>query len=292
MVEPLEPTKPEKQSTYVVQDRNSEKELQRLVVQDRMITAGMGGVLPEFPDPTIFHRVLDVGCGTGGWSIEAARQYPEMSLVGIDISRRMVEYACTQAQEAQVADRVEFRVMDALQAIEFPDNSFDLVNLRLALSYVRKFEWRKIIEEMVQVVCPGGIVRIVETNYSIQSSSVALTRLQEMIVCAFYQSMHLFEPEPDGLIRHLPDLLAMHGYGCEQIQTKVYTFNVHAGTPEGQAYYEDMRLAMQTVRPFLQKCGCLSPDYDAVYKQACEEMQQPDFYASWDMVTVWGKKPE
>lgn len=62
MAEPMDQPKPEKQSTYVVQDRSSEKELLRLTVQDHMVTAGMGGVLPELPDPTIFHHVLDVGC--------------------------------------------------------------------------------------------------------------------------------------------------------------------------------------------------------------------------------------
>ncbi len=53
-------------STYFVQDRSNEDELTRLILQDQMVTAGMGGVLPEQPDPTIFKRVLDVGCGTGG----------------------------------------------------------------------------------------------------------------------------------------------------------------------------------------------------------------------------------
>ena len=59
-------------NTYFVQDRSNEDEFARLRVLDRMLTTGMGGVLPEQPDPTRFKRVLDVGCGAGGWLIETA----------------------------------------------------------------------------------------------------------------------------------------------------------------------------------------------------------------------------
>jgi tRNA G46 methylase TrmB len=75
------PPRRENPNTYFVQDRSSEEEAHRLQVQDRMTTAGMGGVLPEQTDPTIFRRVLDVGCGTGWWLIEAAKTYPSMSLL-------------------------------------------------------------------------------------------------------------------------------------------------------------------------------------------------------------------
>src|SRR6266566_1805479 len=122
-------------STYVVQDRSNEEELTRLQLQDQMITAGMGGVLPEQPDPAIFQRVLDVGCGTGGWLIEAARAYPSMSLlVGVDVSSRMLEYARAQAEARQASDRVQFRAMDALRMLEFPADFFDLVNQRIGAS--------------------------------------------------------------------------------------------------------------------------------------------------------------
>src|SRR5690242_11234173 len=117
----------ENPSTYFVQDRKDKRELTRLMIQDRLMTAMMGGVLPEQPDPTIFHRVLDVACGTGGWVIEAAQTYPEVSLVGIDISQRMIKYARTQAEACQIHDRIEFRVMDALGPLDFPTASFDLV---------------------------------------------------------------------------------------------------------------------------------------------------------------------
>lgn len=59
----------EQPGTYFVQDRSDKKELIRLHIQDQLVTASTGGVLPEQPDPTIFERVLDVGCGIGSWLI-------------------------------------------------------------------------------------------------------------------------------------------------------------------------------------------------------------------------------
>src|SRR5215813_4845211 len=101
-------------NTYFVYDHHNKDELRRLTIQDQMITEVMGGLLSEQTDPSVFHSVLDIGCGSGVWMIEAAKQYPEMYLTGIDISHRMVEYACQQARANKVNDQVEFRIMDAL----------------------------------------------------------------------------------------------------------------------------------------------------------------------------------
>jgi hypothetical protein len=43
----------------ILQPRKNQTELARLVIQDQMITAGMGGVLSEQADPGVFRRVLD-----------------------------------------------------------------------------------------------------------------------------------------------------------------------------------------------------------------------------------------
>src|SRR5260221_7619623 len=126
------PTDPRRQypSTYFA-DRSNQDEMTRLIVQDRLVTAAMGGVLPEQPDPTNFPRMLDVGCGTGGWLIEAAKTYPTMTRpVGVDVNTRMIQYAREQAKIAQVDDRVDFQVMDALLILEFPKDYFDLTNMR------------------------------------------------------------------------------------------------------------------------------------------------------------------
>ncbi|HET7121453.1 MAG TPA: cyclopropane-fatty-acyl-phospholipid synthase family protein [Solirubrobacterales bacterium] len=56
-------------------------------------------------------RVLDVGCGWGGFPLWAATKYGA-SVVGITLSPPQAEKARQRAEEAGVADRVEIRVMD------------------------------------------------------------------------------------------------------------------------------------------------------------------------------------
>ncbi|GAC1502859.1 MAG: hypothetical protein NVS2B12_12940 [Ktedonobacteraceae bacterium] len=275
-------------STYFVQDRSNEEELNRLRIQDHTLTVSMGGVLPEQPDAALLRRALDVGCGSGTWVIDAAQAYPHLSLVGVDISGRMVEYARTQAIARGVSDRVEFRVMDALRMLEFPHNYFDLANARLSASFMRKWDWPKMLSELQRITRSGGVIRVTESDIVHQSTSPALTQLYEMFQCALERAGHLFEPSTTGITAHLAPLFKQHG--VQQVQTKVYPLEYQAGTAQGQEYYENLRYLFHTIRPFLQKWGCLSESYDAVYQQALAEMQQDDFRSVWTLRTVWGHK--
>jgi cyclopropane-fatty-acyl-phospholipid synthase len=56
-------------------------------------------------------RVLDVGCGWGGFPLWAATRYGA-NVLGITLSPPQAEKARQRAEEAGVADRVEIRVMD------------------------------------------------------------------------------------------------------------------------------------------------------------------------------------
>ena len=281
--------KSENPSTYIVQDRRNPKELTRLTIQDRMITSVMGGVLPEQTDPTVFRRVLDVACGTGGWLIEMAQTYPEMSLVGIDISQRMIKCARIQAKSYQVHNRINFHVMDVLGTLDFPAASFDLINLRLGISFVRTWDWLKMLNELLRITRSGGIVRVTDSEVMYQSSSPALTQLFEMGQCAFFRAGHLFTQEATGLTSHLARLL--NQCGCQQVQTKGCAMEYRVGTEKGEAYYEDLKLYFQTLQPFIQKWGCAAKNYEAIYRQALEEMRQPDFLGIGNLLTAWGSKP-
>lgn len=285
------PTDPRREhpSTYFVQDRSNEEELLRVQTQDQMITARMGGVLPEQPNPAIFQRVIDIGSGTGEWLLEAARTYPTISmLVGVDASSKMVEYAQAQAKVQQVSDRVQFRPMDVLLMLEFPSNYFDLINQRFGWSFLRTWDWPKLLQEYHRVARPGGVIRITESDMIVSNGSPALERLLHLFFEAFCQAGHFFTPKENGVTSELARLL--HQYGLRNVKTQVHTLEYRAGTVEGQSFYDDMRHVFRTAVPFIHKWTRVPDDYQTIYQQMLSEIQQPGFVATWTLLTAWGKK--
>ena len=98
-------------------------------------------------------QVLDVACGTGLVTFEAARAVgPEGRVLGIDVSRRMVELALRRAQRLETTN-CSFAAMGAEQLI-LPDASFDVVLCTLGLMYVPDPE--RALREMRRVLRPGG----------------------------------------------------------------------------------------------------------------------------------------
>lgn len=290
MSSPQEQELPKKElaNTYFVQTRESKDELQRLIIQDRVTTTMMGGPFPEQDEPARFQRVLDIGCGSGGWIMEAAQMYPHMSLFGIDISRRMIEYAREQVAAQGLSDRVEFHVMDALRMLEFPSGFFDLVNLRLGSSWIRKWDWPNLLLEMLRVTCPGGVVRLTDIEVIHPTSSEAHRQLCQMLVSALFRAGNFFEEKGTGLTAHLVPLLKRHG--CQRVQEKKYALEFKAGTPEGQAFVEDVKALARELQPFLQKWTKTPADYAAFLQQHHYEAERDDFYATWNFLTAWGNK--
>jgi 2-polyprenyl-3-methyl-5-hydroxy-6-metoxy-1,4-benzoquinol methylase len=78
-------------------------------------------ILPAIPDVAArlagtSPRVADVACGVGWAAIAIARAYPNARVDGFDIDPSSIELARANAQEAGVADRVHFEVLDVAAA--------------------------------------------------------------------------------------------------------------------------------------------------------------------------------
>jgi ubiquinone/menaquinone biosynthesis C-methylase UbiE len=274
-------------NTYTVQDRFSRENLERLLIHDRMFTSAMGGILPEQPDPTRITRVLDIGCGPGEWLIEAAKAYPNLSLlVGVDINEKMINYAQAQTQALQLEDRVAFQQMDGLRPLDFPDAHFDLINERFGMTWLRTWEWPHFLQECQRIARPGGVVRITEFQICIETNSPALTHLGQLSVQAFHRSGHIFTEESDGLTKELPHLMCK--YGLQDVQTRGYALHYRAGTPLGKLFIEDWTRLFRIVEPFLRKWTNVADDYEDLYQQMLDEMRSPDFFAVSHLLTVWG----
>ncbi len=79
-------------------------------------------------------RVLDIGCGTGRFSIECAKRGASR-VVGIDFAPSMIEFCNNIAGQMGVADKCEF-ISDDVLSHQF-DTAFDVVLALGLFDYVR-----------------------------------------------------------------------------------------------------------------------------------------------------------
>jgi ubiquinone/menaquinone biosynthesis C-methylase UbiE len=70
--------------------------------------------------------LLDLGTGPGYLPIEIAKRSPAVRIVGIDLSRKLVQMARSHASKAGLGDRLTFQFGNASR-LEFQDSSFDMV---------------------------------------------------------------------------------------------------------------------------------------------------------------------
>ncbi len=275
-------------STYFVQQREQRHEFQRLTIQGQMLTQSLGGPLSEQADPMHFQRALDVGCGTGDWIIATAHLVPTLELMGIDINPLMIDYATTQVASEGLGDRVFFRVMDALKPLHFPDAAFDLVNQRLGQSYIRVWEWPALLHEYLRICRPDGIIRLTEAETVTSSNSQAVVRLGSIFTQALYQAGHYFSPASDGMTSHLTRLLQMAG--VREVELRPYALECRAGTADGESFATNVRHLFRSGLPFFQKWTQVPENYEEIYQQALDDMTRPDFVATWNVCTAWGKR--
>jgi ubiquinone/menaquinone biosynthesis C-methylase UbiE len=100
-------------------------------------------------------RILDIGCGTGVLSLNAALNVPGLKdICGVDLSTGMLDEARKLATEQRVADRIRYLEGDA-ERLDFPDGSFDAVVSLYALRHFPHPD--RALAEMHRVCRPGGV---------------------------------------------------------------------------------------------------------------------------------------
>jgi ubiquinone/menaquinone biosynthesis C-methylase UbiE len=99
-------------------------------------------------------RALDYACGDGNFSFQMAEAGAEV--IGVDISGVSVANAAREATRRALS--VKFAVMDC-ERLEFPDSSFDLINVSGVLHHL---DLERAYAEIARVLKPSGNVLCVE----------------------------------------------------------------------------------------------------------------------------------
>ena len=278
------------ENTYLI-NAESALEMARLLDQDRVMTKGMGGVFPEQEDADLpgVVSILDVGCGPGGWVNEVAQQYPHIEVTGIDISKNTVNYAKAHAQVRKL-NNAHFAVMNALKPLEFPDDSFDIVNMRTVVGFIPPAQWVPYLTECKRVLRTGGILRLTEGEYGFTNKPA-----QEQFMALLNQAQHRagrsFSPTGHnaGMIAMLRPLLQQ--IGVQNIQSKAHVIDYSFGMDAHEEGVEDVKFVLELIQPLLIATKVITAEaYAELHAQVLEEIQAEDFSGVTILLTAWGEK--
>ncbi|KAM5343383.1 hypothetical protein ACJ41O_011920 [Fusarium nematophilum] len=108
----------------------------------------------EFADPVAVRKVLDVATGTGIWAIDFADEFPNVEVIGTDLS---------PIQPTWVPPNVKFELEDAtVDPWTWPQDTFDFVHMRYLFGAIA--DWKKLFSEAYRTCKPGGWVQSAEID--------------------------------------------------------------------------------------------------------------------------------
>ena len=271
-------------------DPENTAEMARLIEQDSLFNKNMGGLFPSGLDLSTVRTVLDVACGPGGWALEVAFAHQDMSVVGIDISKGMINYALIRASTQQ-RDNAQFLVMDATQPLEFEQASFDFVNTRLVEGFLKAEQWSEFMKEITRVCRREGYIRMTET-INVETNSSAFACILDLFQEAWRRDGRPInvESKQGGAGERLPQLLTEAG--CRVLGTKKYLLDWSWDNQGNYSLYRNFLIGFTLMKPFaVQKTKVINEaEYDKLLQQIETDMYQSDFKGVWNYQSAWGQK--
>lgn len=105
-------------------------------------------------------RILDVGCGSGVWSLTLAAHSTQARVTGLDLPK-VLDVFVAQAQTLGLAERIELLAGDMYQ-VELPQSFFDIVLIANVVRLESAAKARQLIARVASAVQPGGWLVVVD----------------------------------------------------------------------------------------------------------------------------------
>lgn len=127
--------------------------------------------------------ILDIATGTGDFAIMSAKMLLPKTLIGTDISDKMMEIGRQKVKEEGLDGIISFQKEDCLN-LTFPSNTFDAVTAAFGIRNFQDLE--KGLGEMYRVLKKGGHLCIIELTTPISFPMKQLFKIYSKVVLPFY----------------------------------------------------------------------------------------------------------
>ncbi|KAF9512047.1 hypothetical protein BS47DRAFT_1115948 [Hydnum rufescens UP504] len=131
------------------------------------LAAAVGSVsLIQFQVPP--SRILDIGCGTGSWILNAALEWPAARIVGLDQDPIFPDLETLEQHDdnpsSSMYSKIQFVQADFLAGLPFQDCEFDFVHVKGIAAGIPEDKWPFLFSEIHRVLRPSGVLEMIEDN--------------------------------------------------------------------------------------------------------------------------------
>ncbi|WWC64273.1 uncharacterized protein I303_106883 [Kwoniella dejecticola CBS 10117] len=269
-----------------------QEEIDRLNSQHRALTMLYDSLIPEPIKASLVEqtnpRILDVGCGTGIWSIEVAEEIPTASVIGVDL---------VSIHPKSYPSNVLFQKLDILES--FPEGwegSFDLVHARYLIAGIRDFSL--LLSRLTKLLKPNGHLIIMEpqalwntVNDDIHKTCPSTAQISKIV----YDAMLKLGIDPIPGKRVSEHLKANVQYDQVETITKDLPLSPWSSDPRmkeiGQAHLPVTLTLPGAFRRLTLSSGLIDEEaYDKLVRGSQEEVRKAEGQLIFPVWLIWARK--
>ncbi|KAI3573660.1 S-adenosyl-L-methionine-dependent methyltransferase [Fusarium oxysporum f. sp. albedinis] len=264
---------------------NDEREIERLDLQDHVMTLTIEGRHCLCPKNDGAARVLDLGTGTGIWAIEYADAHPEAEVIGVDLS---------PGQPTFVPPNCSFEI-DDLEKEWTWSKTFDFIFCRMTTgSFADNFN---IVENAFNQLQPGGYFEAQDIG-PLRCDDGTLSETSDL-----WRWMTLIQEGLEKLGRSTAAAEerkpTMEAVGFEGVVETVYKLPTNHW-PRDKKYKDlgkwslintDYALEAAALAPLTRGLGWSREEVLALVAKARKALRDTTVHAYWPVYVVYGRKP-
>jgi ubiquinone/menaquinone biosynthesis C-methylase UbiE len=232
-----------------------------------------GNYLAPIQNPQM---ILDIGSGTGIWGYDMAREFPQAHIYGLDLEA---------VEKADAPSNTHFVRGNVLQGLPFQPNQFDFVHQRLLIGALPATAWPVELQQIFQIVRPGGWVELVESSggYNEPHSPANMEMADGIVKIAALRGIDTH------ITLKLDTLLGQAGF--THIEKKIFQIPTGQwGDRLGSLMATDWQAIIRTFQKgFISVLGYSPTRFEQLFNEMVKEWEQ--YHSTSPFYVLYGQKP-